>query len=205
MTPQQVGLLSAAIPSPFGDGLGLLADAAGYAQDPSSLTPGRGLLSLAALLPGIPRKVFHGTPAVFDEFLENAPKQTLGGLSKHGVSVSESSAVANRYATMSGAGAPNVRQMTFTAKKPLSLTAQEFEKLQGLVGKLDRGEPLTELEDIGLEMLFKKHGIQYGGHPIEAIKNAGFDAIEKDAGRYGIAETEALIFDKSKLKTTWGR
>jgi hypothetical protein len=54
MTPQQVGLLSAAIPSPFGDALGLLADAAGYAQDPSSLTPGRGLLSLAGLLPGIP-------------------------------------------------------------------------------------------------------------------------------------------------------
>lgn len=57
MTPQRVGLLSAAIPSPFGDGLGLLADAAGYAKDPASLTTGRGLLSLAALLPGIPRKL----------------------------------------------------------------------------------------------------------------------------------------------------
>ena len=55
LTPQQVGLLSAAVPSPFGDALGLLADTAGYIQDPSSLTPGRGLLSLAALIPGIPR------------------------------------------------------------------------------------------------------------------------------------------------------
>lgn len=55
LSPQQVGLLSAAIPSPFGDALGLLADTAGYVQDPSSLTPGRGLLSLAALIPGIPR------------------------------------------------------------------------------------------------------------------------------------------------------
>jgi len=56
MTPQQVGLLSAAVPSPFGDALGLLADAAGYAQDPSSLTPRSGLLSLAAMIPGIPRQ-----------------------------------------------------------------------------------------------------------------------------------------------------
>ncbi len=56
MTPQQVGLLSAAVPSPFGDALGLLADAAGYAQDPKSLTPMSGLLSLAAMIPGIPRK-----------------------------------------------------------------------------------------------------------------------------------------------------
>jgi hypothetical protein len=56
MTPQQVGLLSAAVPSPFGDALGLLADAAGYAQDPKSLTPLNGLLSLAGLLPGVPSK-----------------------------------------------------------------------------------------------------------------------------------------------------
>ena len=56
LSPQQVGLLSAAIPSPFGDALGLLADTAGYIQDPSSLTPGRGLLSLAALAPGIPNR-----------------------------------------------------------------------------------------------------------------------------------------------------
>jgi hypothetical protein len=34
--------------------LGLLADTAGYVQDPASLTPARGLLSLAGALPGIP-------------------------------------------------------------------------------------------------------------------------------------------------------
>lgn len=51
----QMGLLSAALPSPAGDVVGLLADAGGYAADPSSLTPARGLLSLAALAPGIPR------------------------------------------------------------------------------------------------------------------------------------------------------
>jgi hypothetical protein len=50
----QMGLLSAALPSPYGDVVGAVADAAGYAADPSSLTPMRGLLSLAALAPGIP-------------------------------------------------------------------------------------------------------------------------------------------------------
>lgn len=56
MTPQQVGLLSAAVPSPYGDALGLMADAMGYAQDPRSLTPMSGLLSLAGMLPGVPSK-----------------------------------------------------------------------------------------------------------------------------------------------------
>ena len=52
---QQMGLLSTALPSPYGDVAGLLADGMGYAADPSSLTPGRGLLSLAAMAPGVPR------------------------------------------------------------------------------------------------------------------------------------------------------
>ena len=53
--PQAIGLLSAALPSPMGDAVGLLADAAGYAEDPGSLTLGSGLLSLAAMAPGVPR------------------------------------------------------------------------------------------------------------------------------------------------------
>jgi hypothetical protein len=56
LTPQQVGLLSAAVPSPFGDALGLLADGMGYAQNPETLTPMSGLLSLAGMIPGIPGK-----------------------------------------------------------------------------------------------------------------------------------------------------
>jgi hypothetical protein len=71
MTPQQVGLLSAAIPTPFGDGLGLLADVAGYAQDPASLTLRSGLLSLAAMAPGVParstqRILYRGTTGAAD-------------------------------------------------------------------------------------------------------------------------------------------
>lgn len=37
-----------------GDVVGLLSDAAGYAKDPSSLTPASGLLSMAGLLPMVP-------------------------------------------------------------------------------------------------------------------------------------------------------
>lgn len=62
MTPQQVGLLSAAVPSPFGDALGLLADGIGYAQDPKSLTWGRGALSLLGLAPGIPSMAMFAGP-----------------------------------------------------------------------------------------------------------------------------------------------
>lgn len=52
--PQELGLLSMALPPVAGDAVGLLADGMRYAQDPSSLTPMAGLLSLAGLIPGIP-------------------------------------------------------------------------------------------------------------------------------------------------------
>jgi hypothetical protein len=39
---QQMGLLSAGLPSPYGDVVGLLADVGGYAENPESLTRARG-------------------------------------------------------------------------------------------------------------------------------------------------------------------
>lgn len=58
-TPQAVsnglGAASMFMPSPYGDLAGLAADAIGYAGNPRSLTPLNGLLSLAALAPGVPR------------------------------------------------------------------------------------------------------------------------------------------------------
>jgi hypothetical protein len=204
MPPAVSNALVGMIPG-IGDAIGLGQDVANYAADPGSRNWKNGLLTLAALLPGIPARVYHGTGKQFADFSMDAPKTTLGGFTKHGVSVSEDPAVASRYAMDFYPEGGSVRSLSVTSQKPLSLSAQEFEKLQTLVSKLDGGQPLTELEDVGLEMLLNKHGIAYGGHPIDAIKAAGFDAIQKDAGRYGMAESEALIFDPSKLKTEWGR
>jgi hypothetical protein len=61
---EQLGLLSAALPSPFGDVAGLLGDVAGYAANPSSLTPARGLLSLAGVIPGVPSQMDDAEPFV---------------------------------------------------------------------------------------------------------------------------------------------
>ena len=55
MDPETLGLLSAILPPVAGDAVGLLADGWGYAQDPKSLTPTAGLLSLAGLIPFVPR------------------------------------------------------------------------------------------------------------------------------------------------------
>jgi len=35
---------------------------------------------------------------------------------------------------------------------------------------------------------------------MKSIKSAGYDAIANDAGRYGSAEREILVFDPQKLK-----
>ena len=83
-------MLSAAIPSPFGDALGLLADTAGYVQDPSSLTPLRGALSLAGLVPGIPsaNKWYHGGDLAGEIkaplFLTKDKKYAEGFIKSHG-------------------------------------------------------------------------------------------------------------------------
>jgi hypothetical protein len=134
----------------------------------------------------------------------DATKATLGGLAKHGVSVSTDPKGASRYATDFYPNSPVVRSLTATPQKPLNLDARDFEKLQGLVGKIDRGEPLTELEDVGLEMLLKKVGVPYVGHPIDAIKAAGYDAIDKTPRAGSLAEPETLFFDPKALTTKWG-
>lgn len=75
----------------------------------------------------------------------------------------------------------------------------EFEKLQSIVGELDRGIPLSESRSIDLELLLGKHNVSLKGHPIDSIKSAGYDSIEKQAGRGG-AEPEMLIFDPTKTR-----
>lgn len=52
---QAMGLLSMGLPSPVGDAVGLLADGYGYASGQQKLTPTAGLLSLAGLIPFVPR------------------------------------------------------------------------------------------------------------------------------------------------------
>lgn len=146
--------------------------------------------------------VYHGTGKAFKNFSLDAPKATNGGFNKYGVSVSTDPAVAARYAKDFGGEAGRVMKLDAAIERPLALSAREFEKLQSLVSKIDSGGTLSELEDVGLEMLFKKHGIPFDGkHPIESIKTAGFDSIAKDAGRHGLAEAEILVFDPARLKT----
>lgn len=151
-----------------------------------------GLLGLTA---------YHGSPHQFDKFDMSAPKTTGGGFNKYGVSLSTDKNVANRYAKdfSDGNGYLYDVDLPDSAKK-LSMSAVDFEKLQGLVNKLDSGKTLSELDDVSLEMIASKYGFKYVEHPIDAIKNAGFDVIEKDAGRYGMAEKELLVFDPATLK-----
>jgi hypothetical protein len=61
-----------------GDAIGLLSDAAGYIQNPQSLTPASGLLSLAALAPGIPRKLpLTEWSHPFSKYRNNLPEGSL--------------------------------------------------------------------------------------------------------------------------------
>lgn len=80
--PQELGLLSMALPSPVGDVVGLLADGMGYAQDPKSLTPMAGLLSLAGMIPGVPSKsaqriLYRGTTGAADRIKGGISEGTL--------------------------------------------------------------------------------------------------------------------------------
>lgn len=144
---------------------------------------------------------FHGSPRKFGAFDLSAPKTTGGALNKHGVSVSPSERVAERYASDFSGGKGYVYKVDADYKKPLNLSAREFDKLQKTVGKIDRGEKLTESESIDVEILLKKAGIGFkdGDHPISNIRSAGFDAVNGAAHPYG-AEAETLVFDPALIK-----
>lgn len=143
---------------------------------------------------------FHGSPRKFDKIVRHADATTLGGFTKHGVSVSPQEGVATRYAKDFSKTPGYVYKVDADVQKPLSLEAKDFEKLQSLVSKIDRNEPLSELDSVSIELILGKSGIKPTGHPIDDIKGAGYDYITKDAGRYGVAEPEWLVFDPEKIK-----
>lgn len=145
---------------------------------------------------------FHGSGRDISKFSLDAPKNTGGSFNKYGVSFSADPKVANRYATDFNQSGAVVYPVKADLDKTLNLSAREFHKLQELVGKVDSGKPLSELDDIGLELLLNKAGIRYqqGQHPIQTIRSAGYDSIASDTGRHGVAEQEYLVFDPDKVK-----
>lgn len=143
---------------------------------------------------------YHGSGTKIENYQKGGETTTLGGLAKHGYFFGDKK-TATRYANDFHPKNPVVNEAILNIKKPLVLSAIEFERLQELVGKIDRGETLTELQDIGREMFFNEHGLgDYVQHPIDAIKKAGYDAIQKKAGRGG-AEAETMVFDPAQIKT----
>jgi hypothetical protein len=143
---------------------------------------------------------YHGSPHTFDKFAPDAVKTTAGGLNKYGTFLSPDKKTGARYAKDFGGDKGKLYQVDADIKKPLPLSASEYSSLQRFVSKIDSGEPLNEVQMYGLEDMLAKHGVKPSGHPVEAIKNAGFDAITSDAGKHGMAEREILVFDPQKLK-----
>ena len=151
-------------------------------------------LGIAMALAGakMSRRTYHGNEGgLSGGYNSDAAKKTGGSFNRYGMSSSPDPKVGSRYATDFGGSAPAVTPLNVTLNRPLYLTAQEFEKLQKLTGKFDRGEPLSELDHISLEDMI---GPTYkeGVHPIDALHAAGIDGLVKDAGPWGIAEPEVL-------------
>jgi len=143
---------------------------------------------------------YHGSPRTITELRVDVPKTTGGSLNKYGVFLSPDEKTAARYAKDFGGNHGKVYKVDADVKKTLGLSSQEFNSLQRFVGMIDNGRPLNEIQQISLEDILTKHGIRAGEHPINAIKQAGFDSISADAGRYGAAERELLVFDPKKTK-----
>lgn len=154
-----------------------------------------------------PATVWHGSPRVFEKFDVNAPRTTGGNFNGYGVSVSDHPDVATRYANDFGNGNGMLYKIDEQTKNPLNLSARDFHSLQNLTGMVDHaaksGTALTESQLASLEVLMKKNGIPWkdGEHPIQAIKNAGHDAIRGEGypTRSGRAEQETLVLNPDLL------
>jgi hypothetical protein len=145
---------------------------------------------------------YHGTGVGILKFTKPTKHTTLGGLRDYGVFVSNEK-VATRYANDFYPKSPQVNAVFADIKNPLDLSAIEYNKFQKLVGAVDNKKGLTEYQDIDLEIFFKDHNLgKYSPtiHPVDAIKNAGYDSIRAAAGKGG-AEPEILVFDPSKVLT----
>ena len=143
--------------------------------------------------------VYHGSPKKFGSLDAGAPKTTSGGLINYGSFVSPDQSVAERYAKdFGGNGGGYVYKIEDNVLNPLRLSSREQMTLQKIVGKIDNGKALSELDDVGLEMLMNKAGIDWVGlgrpHPIDAIRRAGYDAIEFSGG----PEAEKLLLSPDK-------
>ena len=134
---QSLGLLSMVAPPVAGDVLGLLADGMGYAKDPSSLTLGSGLLSLAGLLPGVPRKLPLDEFGVFNRYRNALPEGNI---------YRETSG--SRLMDMTGGGYPYGAPDWHFAEDPTMALGQGTNKglmlkvqSKGLQGKWDLSKP----------------------------------------------------------------
>ncbi len=207
MSAEHSGLLGGLLMdmSPLGDAKSAY-DGVQSAREGDWLGAGLGGLGALPMVPNLGMmagmKLKHGSGKLFDSFDLGAQKTTLGGFSNHGVSLTPDTKTAERYASDFSGGRGFVYDVDANIKNPLNLPASDYERLQSLTSKIDSGSALTEMEQITLDVLMKKHGINANNlpHPIDAIKKSGFDAISKDAGRQGMAEREFLVFDPEMAK-----
>jgi hypothetical protein len=172
---------------------------AGAKEVARQVETGTGVIGRNTMDPRMYIDAYHGSPKDFDKFDINAPKNTSGGLNKHGIFLSPEKEVGKRYAEDFGKEGV-LYKVDADVKKPLSLTATQYEKLQSIVGKLDENKKLNEFEQMSLEDLLGPIGWDMKQHPIEAIKKAGYDSITKSKGKFGVAESELMVFDPNKLQ-----
>ena len=172
---------------------------AGAKEVARQVETGTGVIGRNTMDPRMYIDAYHGSPKDFDKFDINAPKNTSGGLNKHGIFLSPEKEVGKRYAEDFGKEGV-LYKVDADVKKPLNLTATQYEKLQSIVGKLDENKKLNEFEQISLENLLGPIGWDMNQHPIEAIKKAGYDSITKSKGKFGVAESELMVFDPNRLQ-----
>jgi hypothetical protein len=172
---------------------------AGAKEVARQIETGTGVIGRNTMDPRMYIDAYHGSPKDFDKFDINAPKNTKGGLNKHGIFLSPEKEVGKRYAEDFGKEGV-LYKVDADVKNPLNLTATQYEKLQSIVGKLDENKKLNEFDQMSLEDLIGPLGWDMKQHPIEAIKKAGYDSITKSKGKFGVAESELMVFDPNKLQ-----
>jgi hypothetical protein len=205
VTPQNALAMGSMLPG-VGDAIGLAGDAYGYATDPSSRTWKNGLLSLAALLPGIPRglqgeqidsfkrwfgdskvvnkagepvPMFHGTNADFAEFSKDKVQSRYPY--SFGMHFTDRTQEANHYADELGG---NIRPTYLNARNPLIIDTKR------LTASMEADENRAEI--IHQLMEAKKAGKPYDSVIIRRNHGDEYDGMN------------AIVFDPEQIKSVFG-
>jgi hypothetical protein len=200
-SPRAMTAAASMVPG-VGDAIGLLSDASGYLNDPKSLTPATGLLSLAALVPGIPGgRVFHGSRKRVTSIDPSLLQARDSGFLGRGFYAADSPGMTKGYGrVVSAFDVSDDAKVLHAAIRPedapdLAKRVRDWVYASGFEGASKKGK-LAGLEEEA-DMVLKDH-LSFQRAVDRYAESQGFDVVKYSPGEIVVKNPAVLTSSRKK-------